>query len=76
MAIRGTIETIHPLPIVAGPRLRAVLRGWLAALEAWLAVRRSRLALLQLDDRLLRDIGVTRADALAEAARSQLADRA
>jgi uncharacterized protein YjiS (DUF1127 family) len=69
MATRGTIATIRPLTGF-GPVL--TLRGVLAGLEARIAVRRSRHALLQLDERLLRDIGVTRGDAVAEAARSQL----
>jgi uncharacterized protein YjiS (DUF1127 family) len=43
--------------------------GQLRALAAtWLQRRRSRNGLAQLDDRLLRDIGLTRAEAFAEAA--------
>lgn len=55
-------------------RLSALRRIGLAALLRRLlaaeADRRSRQALLHLDDRLLRDVGVTRAQALEEAGRT------
>jgi uncharacterized protein YjiS (DUF1127 family) len=44
-------------------------RGVLSALLAYGSLARSRRALARLDDRLLRDIGLTRADAEAEAER-------
>ena len=40
-----------------------------AAVRRWLACRRTRRALAALDDRQLRDIGVTRTEALCESAR-------
>jgi uncharacterized protein YjiS (DUF1127 family) len=46
---------------------RALLHGALARALRFAERRRQRLALLELDDRLLADIGVSRADALAEA---------
>ena len=56
---------------VAGQRLRidhfvSSLAGWLYACAER---RRQRLALLELNDSLLRDIGVTRAEAVAEASK-------
>ncbi len=41
---------------------------WLT-IRSWAARRRQRRALLELDDSLLRDIGVSRADASEEAAK-------
>lgn len=64
----------HALPRVATTRptprgLAAALRDWLLAVD-----RRyhDRQALARLDDRLLRDIGVTRADVAAELRRPLL----
>ena len=55
------------------PRLRLRLAAWLLrAIElvlAWQEVARQRRSLLELDDRLLKDIGITRADAEREASR-------
>lgn len=52
-----------------GPRIGRAL----IALADWLSTcaerRRQRLALLELSDSLLKDIGVSRADALAEASK-------
>lgn len=74
----GSVTCTTALPITV-PSVRLVLPelpaiSWRAILHAaWarasrLAERRhQRLALLELDDRLLADIGVSRADALAEA---------
>ncbi|MDP5217934.1 DUF1127 domain-containing protein [Ruegeria sp. 2205SS24-7] len=42
---------------------------WCALTHAW-GVRRNRRRLLQLDDAALKDIGITRSEALAEARRS------
>lgn len=42
---------------------------WLVLLEGWLERRRQRLALRALNDHLLRDIGVSRADAAREASK-------
>jgi len=58
-----------PLPL----RLRPGLVAWLLrAIELvldWQEVARQRRALLTLDERLLKDIGITRADAEREASR-------
>jgi uncharacterized protein YjiS (DUF1127 family) len=55
------------------PATRAAVRSWLARsadlLLAWFERARQRRELLRFDDHLLRDIGLTRADALAEAAK-------
>ncbi len=48
---------------------RLGLRGVLARLRLWGALAAERRALSMLDDRLLRDIGLDRTDAAAEAAR-------
>lgn len=40
----------------------------LALAGIWLQRRRTRLALAELDDRLLRDVGLSRSDAIAESA--------
>jgi len=52
-----------------GRSIGASLRASAALVEGWLQRSRQRRALAELDDRQLRDIGVTRAQALAEAAR-------
>jgi uncharacterized protein YjiS (DUF1127 family) len=55
------------------PRLRLRLAAWLLRtielVLAWNDVARQRRSLLELDDRLLKDIGITRADAEREASR-------
>ncbi len=53
---------------VAAPRL-ATRWAPLRRLMAWLQVRRDRVTLADLDDALLRDIGITRAQAMSEARR-------
>jgi uncharacterized protein YjiS (DUF1127 family) len=68
MAKRDTIGTIWTMPTFGVPRAVRLL----AEIEGWMALRRSRHALLRLDDRLLRDVGLTRADAIAEARRSDV----
>ena len=45
---------------------RPVFGGLLATLESWAERRRQRRALLQLDDSLLKDIGLSYADAWDE----------
>ncbi len=52
-------------------RARPAARGalWFELLDAWLRRRRERFELLQLNERELRDIGITRCDALNEAAK-------
>ena len=51
---------------VTTPRPQFAILGWLFTL---MAVSRSRTKLAELDDALLNDIGVTRAEALKEAQR-------
>ncbi len=46
------------------------LGSWLVKWEHAMQVRRERRALARLDDRMLKDIGLSRADANREAARS------
>ena len=46
---------------------RPSLSGLVGALERWSERRRQRRALLQLDDNLLKDIGLSHADAWQEA---------
>jgi uncharacterized protein YjiS (DUF1127 family) len=60
---RGVVATQGAARLVSG----AVRRGsaWaVARFQHWRETRRLREALLKLDDRLLRDIGLTRADAI------------
>lgn len=47
--------SISELFLLKAPGLRLVKRAW-----QWLETRRSRIALSQLDDRLLDDVGITR----------------
>jgi uncharacterized protein YjiS (DUF1127 family) len=60
-------------PEHAGPTLREELRSrpfeWVHAVSTWIARRRQRRALIALDDRLLADIGVSREQALRQAAK-------
>jgi len=62
----------HPLPAVPGlhPRLRRLVSlEWIRIVGVWMERSRQRHALAQLDDRALKDIGVTRAQATREAAK-------
>jgi uncharacterized protein YjiS (DUF1127 family) len=61
----GPQAILRSLAIVA---VRQTIRA-LAMLLYWHDVSRERRALLELDDRMLRDIGITRADAEQEAGR-------
>ncbi len=49
------------------PRVMTKLNAFAAAVSLWCARRRQWRALLALDDRLLRDVGLTRAQAVEEA---------
>ncbi len=72
--------SFHALPLgldrgTAGPagrsseRLRAGLARAILTLLRWQELVRQRRALLKMDDRMLKDIGISRADALREAGR-------
>ena len=50
-------------------RLRAALSSVILTLLRWQELARQRRALARLDDRMLKDLGLTRADALREAGR-------
>lgn len=65
MAILHTIGLALQLPGLALPKGKAVLPGFRTMLRA--ALTRRQLA--EMDDRMLRDIGISRVDALAEAER-------
>lgn len=56
------------------PPLVPQASGVVQAFEAWMALRRSRAALARLGDEHLRDVGLTRAEARAEATRSFMVD--
>jgi uncharacterized protein YjiS (DUF1127 family) len=58
----------HPAVHRAGRGARAGAL-WRERLAAWLQRRRERCELLKLNERELRDIGITRCDALREAAK-------
>jgi uncharacterized protein YjiS (DUF1127 family) len=65
MAIASALENLGHLPRSAG--LRPRLLGALVTLEAWLDRHDERRALLELDDHMLDDIGLSRADVEREA---------
>jgi uncharacterized protein YjiS (DUF1127 family) len=55
----------HSLSGTVARREHWLARGW-ATLGAWLARSRDRRALAELDDFMLKDIGMTRADVVVE----------
>jgi uncharacterized protein YjiS (DUF1127 family) len=68
---------VLPVPAFAGARMAAFAIPWLQFLHAalgaiarWKARRAGRLALLELDDHLLADIGLTREQMLRETRKS------
>jgi uncharacterized protein YjiS (DUF1127 family) len=71
MAERRQDLQIEPQAILQSLAIVAVRRTTraLAMLLYWHDISRERRALLELDDRMLRDIGITRADAEQEAGR-------
>lgn len=64
---RDSGEMLAP-PAIAAPK--DVLRGLLARFRAWRMKRNGRLALRELSDDQLEDIGITRAQARKEAEKS------
>jgi len=69
MMIRDTSLCLE-LPALDRPSARSSLRARLVAgiaqLQQWYAVYRQRRDLLSLDDAMLKDIGISRADAIEE----------
>lgn len=61
---RGQTE---PSPLALRYRSRRRLERWLDTLLDWYDRRQQRCRLLQLDDHMLKDIGLSRADAVREA---------
>lgn len=59
--------TLHPLLLSTAERRQA---GWLArgrdAMRDWVLRSNSRRSLMQLDERMLKDIGLTQADVVVE----------
>jgi uncharacterized protein YjiS (DUF1127 family) len=53
-------------------RRRQIALSWLAGIALWRERRRQHRQLLELDDRLLADIGISRQDAVEEALKSSL----
>lgn len=67
------MDTILHMDRRAGPltggrhaRLAAAAAAWLSRLVGWSERARQRRGLMLLDDRMLKDIGLSRADALRE----------
>lgn len=69
----STLESLHKLPLAPlgrrFPALATILRQGLATLALWRRRARSRRELRELDEHLLRDIGVSRGVAEHEAAK-------
>lgn len=61
-------STVLSRPIACPARRRSA--GWLAWLGAVLCTVETRRRLAEMDDRMLKDIGISRADALEEAGRA------
>jgi uncharacterized protein YjiS (DUF1127 family) len=66
MAAASTIENFGH---IQHARIGARLLGALVAAEAWIERHRQRRSLLALDDRMLRDIGLSHADVASEASK-------
>ncbi len=78
--MNNTLCNSCPAPFTATPelklprfRLGRAIRGWVLRtvdiLFEWSERARTRRHLMELDDRLLKDIGLTRADAMLEASK-------
>jgi uncharacterized protein YjiS (DUF1127 family) len=66
---RSELFAQEVLPRRLGPRLAAWTRGAIERILGWQEVARQRRSLLTLNEHMLKDIGITRADALREASR-------
>jgi uncharacterized protein YjiS (DUF1127 family) len=69
MQLRATVAGREGLPSRLGRRLQRLAALGCARLLEWHELAQERRALLALDDRMLKDIGVTRAEAEREASR-------
>jgi uncharacterized protein YjiS (DUF1127 family) len=69
--VSANVATLHGirLPTVLPRSTRSRLHTWRSVIRTWFERGRQRRALAELDDRLLRDIGVTFEQAKREAAR-------
>ena len=69
--VSANVATLHEthLPTILPRSTRSRLHTWGSAIRTWFERGRQRRALAELDDRLLRDIGVTFEQAKREAAR-------
>lgn len=61
-----TVNEVWAGPSTGTPSLRQLLVGVWETLEVWQQRGRERTALLSIDDRGLRDVGLTRSDVLRE----------
>jgi uncharacterized protein YjiS (DUF1127 family) len=61
-------DMVEPAPKAV--RVASVWRRWIAAVSQWQMKRQGRLVLRELDDSQLRDIGVTREEAMKEVKKS------
>ncbi len=73
MKLLPTSEVIYDhVPALSAPRSyvrRMTRRGWLQVIGVWIERRRQRRALAHLDDRFLRDVGISRSEAVREIAK-------
>lgn len=66
MNCQNTVDLVCPVQTKKAPVVRQRLHAWLAMLGRWRRNHRSRRELLSMNDAMLKDIGVSRADAFGE----------